>query len=228
MRYLCQHRQPESPVNPSSVQEAAPSAPAFDPARSYNFLYRIGLYRLMWHERTPRAPFTEWIGPGQGRTVLDIGAGAGTLSLWLASQGWKVTALDISEQGLRILRERAEAAGVQVQTLRKNIVTETLDIGAFDLVVDRECFQDQWEASERAGYARNLERLLAPGGTFMVQAWLRPAGQQPRPPPTVAEGEVESCFGFLHLDEMRREPLRRGLLRKQGLRATYRFRNKQG
>ncbi|XXF79130.1 class I SAM-dependent methyltransferase [Myxococcaceae bacterium GXIMD 01537] len=195
---------------------------------SYDLFYRFGLYRLMWHEAAPSAPFTDWVGPGQGRTALDIGAGAGTLSLWLAAQGWKVTALDASEQGLRILRKRAKTAGVSVQTVRKNIVTDTLDLGGFDLVVDRECFQDLWEDPEREGYARNLERVLGPGGTFIVQAWLRPAGQQPRPPPTVAEGMLEHWFSFLRLDEQRREPLRRGRRNKPGLRATYRFHNQRG
>lgn len=44
-------------------------------------------------------------------TVLDAGCGTGTEALWLAEQGWTVTAADISAVALAEARDRAAAAG---------------------------------------------------------------------------------------------------------------------
>jgi len=48
----------------------------------------------------------------QGRTVLDVGAGAGENSLVLAALGARVTALDISPRSLEVIRCRAELSGL--------------------------------------------------------------------------------------------------------------------
>ncbi len=45
-------------------------------------------------------------------TVLDAGCGTGTEALWLAEQGWDVTAADISATALAEARVRAAAAGM--------------------------------------------------------------------------------------------------------------------
>jgi SAM-dependent methyltransferase len=48
--------------------------------------------------------------------ALDVAAGRGRHSLWLASLGWDVTALDFSRAGLAALRGSADAAGLHVST----------------------------------------------------------------------------------------------------------------
>ena len=49
-------------------------------------------------------------------TVLDVAAGDGAASLYLAAQGFEVTALDIAEQGLKRLVVFAQEQGLQVNT----------------------------------------------------------------------------------------------------------------
>ncbi|NEW32491.1 class I SAM-dependent methyltransferase [Nocardia cyriacigeorgica] len=46
--------------------------------------------------------------------ALDAGCGTGGEALWLASRGWQVTAVDISEAALRHARDRADAAGSDI------------------------------------------------------------------------------------------------------------------
>jgi len=49
----------------------------------------------------------------RGKTVLDVGCGSGMYTLRIAQEARRVTAVDISEEMLRILREDAERLGVQ-------------------------------------------------------------------------------------------------------------------
>jgi 2-polyprenyl-3-methyl-5-hydroxy-6-metoxy-1,4-benzoquinol methylase len=46
--------------------------------------------------------------------ALDAGCGDGSDTLWLAAQGWQVTALDFSAAALAHARSMAEAAGADV------------------------------------------------------------------------------------------------------------------
>jgi len=52
-----------------------------------------------------------------GKSVLDVGAGTGVYSLYLASLGAKVTAIDSSEGMLRELRRSAEEFGIRLQNV---------------------------------------------------------------------------------------------------------------
>lgn len=52
-----------------------------------------------------------------GGKALDLGAGDGRHSLYLARNGFDVTAIDLSEQGLKKLNRAATMAGVRIQTI---------------------------------------------------------------------------------------------------------------
>lgn len=98
--------------------------------------------------------------------ALDVGAGEGGDALWLAEQGWKVTASDISQRALD--RIEAEAAHrnllVACQQADANRV-DAFDPAAFDLV------SAQYASIPRTPDGRGVANLLdavAPGGTLLV------------------------------------------------------------
>ena len=68
-------------------------------------------------------------------TALDLGCGEGGDAIWLAQQGWMVTAVDIARPALQRARERAASAGVgdRITWLRRDL-TEWQPAGGFDLV----------------------------------------------------------------------------------------------
>ena len=97
--------------------------------------------------------------PGQ---ALDLGCGEGADALWLASRGWLVTAVDISEVALT--RAAAAAGEAKVSWVHADLATSSLPAGAFDLVAAL-YFSAQREPGDRA--VRNMLAAVAPGGTLL-------------------------------------------------------------
>ncbi len=54
-----------------------------------------------------------FLGPVEGRTVLDVGTGTGRAAIGLARRGARVTGLDASAEMLRVARARASEAGLE-------------------------------------------------------------------------------------------------------------------
>lgn len=68
--------------------------------------------------------------------ALDVGAGEGADAVWLATQGWQVTALDVSPVALSRAAAHAADAGVgdRVTTLQHDLLSGSPVPGTYDLV----------------------------------------------------------------------------------------------
>jgi SAM-dependent methyltransferase len=98
--------------------------------------------------------------------ALDVGAGEGGDAMWLAEQGWRVTASDISQRALDRVAAEAErrGLGVECQQVDAN-ATRAYAGGAFDLV------SAQYASIPRTPDHRGVYNMLgavAPGGTLLV------------------------------------------------------------
>jgi len=89
-------------------------------------------------DRRPKVPgyikeqSDQW---GAGK-ALDLGAGDGAASLFLAANGWAVTAVDIADQGLKRLSLFAAEDGLEISTYCFDLdAKEWPDLGSFDLIV---------------------------------------------------------------------------------------------
>ncbi len=76
-----------------------------------------------------------FIGPVQGRRVLDVGTGAGRAALLLARAGAMVTAIDASDEMLAVARERAATEGARIRFEHGDAHTLEFPDRAFDVVV---------------------------------------------------------------------------------------------
>lgn len=72
---------------------------------------------------------------GGARTALDIGSGGGRNSLFLARSGYDVTAVDLSEVGLALTAQQAEAARLPVHTVREDINRFDFGGSRWDLIL---------------------------------------------------------------------------------------------
>ena len=73
-------------------------------------------------------------GVAAGR-ALDVGAGEGGDAIWLAEQGWEVTANDISRRALDRVSAEAERRGLRIECDHADVnALDAFASGAFDLV----------------------------------------------------------------------------------------------
>lgn len=101
------------------------------------------------------------LAPGR---ALDVGCGEGADSVWLASRGWDVTALDIAQNAVKQTLAAADAAGSRVTGLVSPFDEAPLDPGSFDLV--SALYPVLWRTPQRSS-ERRLVDLVAPGGTLL-------------------------------------------------------------
>jgi SAM-dependent methyltransferase len=97
--------------------------------------------------------------------ALDVGCGEGADAVWLAHQGWTVTAVDPSAVALDRARTAADAAGLDIAWRHAGLLDADLDHAGYDLV------SVQYPALRKAtdrGIERALLSAVAPGGTLLV------------------------------------------------------------
>ena len=99
-------------------------------------------------------------------TALDIGAGEGGDALWLAEQGWRVTASDISELALERVRAEAQRRSASVETLQADANAADPFAGArYDLVTA--AYASIPRTPDARGVANFLD-AVAPGGRLLL------------------------------------------------------------
>ncbi len=120
---------------------------------------------LMWSGNPNGTLVTETSGLVPGR-ALDVGAGEGGDALWLAEQGWSVTASDISQRALDRVSAEAERRGLRVECHHADAnALDVYETGAFDLA------SAQYASIHRTPDGRGVRNVLnavAPGGTLLV------------------------------------------------------------
>jgi SAM-dependent methyltransferase len=119
---------------------------------------------LVWSAE-PNALAASLLGGLAPGRALDVAAGEGRMALWLAGQGWQVTALDFSAVGLEKGRSRADELGLLVDWRLADATTEDLGELAYDLVMVLYLHLPHRDLRD---LLRRCARALAPGGHLLV------------------------------------------------------------
>ena len=150
-------------VGQSLASEDAEAA-ARPSAQATDWDHRYGGER-MWSGNPNGSLVNEVTGMSPGR-ALDVGAGEGGDAIWLAEQGWKVTASDISLRALERVGAEAERRKLPVECHRCDAnALEAYEPAAFDLVSAHYASIPR-TPEDRA--VHNLLNAVAPGGTLLV------------------------------------------------------------
>ncbi len=125
--------------------------------------------RPPWQADTPR-PFVlagfdaGWLAPGM--TVLEIGCGHGNTANWLARNGLKVLAVDVSKTAIQKARSTApETAGLAYEVA--DICAPISFQRTFDVILDTGCLQ-HLPSNLHAPYRENLLRASHAGSRFIA------------------------------------------------------------
>lgn len=125
---------------------------------------------VSWFEASPLSSLkaVDRIGPGNMRSIVDIGGGASALACALLGRGWRdIAVVDIADSAIAASRERLgpEAADVHwhVADIRQWVPDRR-----FDIWHDRAVFHFLIEAGDRAGYRRALEAGTHAGSHVII------------------------------------------------------------
>ncbi|HUU85270.1 MAG TPA: class I SAM-dependent methyltransferase [Phycisphaerae bacterium] len=99
-----------------------------------------------------------------GQRVLDLGTGTGTLARGLTRRGCSVVALDPSTALVTEARRLDHEAGLTVSYLVATTERNALADDSFDVVTAGQC----WHWFDRPAAAREVRRLLVPGGRLVI------------------------------------------------------------
>jgi SAM-dependent methyltransferase len=147
-----------------------------------------------WDRRAPHPLLVEWIEQQpalSGRRTLVVGSGLGDDAAYLALKGFHVIAFDISRSAIDAARRRFPSSPVDFR------VADLLNPPAewrqhFDLVVETYTTQSL-PIRLRPTVVLHVGRFVAPGGTLLVLAVARDAGERVEGPPwPLSRTEIES------------------------------------
>lgn len=103
------------------------------------------------------------------RKVLSVADGEGRNSVWLAEQGFEVTASEISPVALEKARKLAAGRQVAVSFERVDLLEYDWPASAYDALVA--VFIQFVGPQERAAVFDGMKRALRPGGVLMLQGY---------------------------------------------------------
>ena len=153
--------------------------------------YRLGAYEDRTH---PSAWLERWVPEVTAGRALDIPCGAGRNALYLASQGFSVTGIDISDVALVRAEATARARGLSAEWIRRDLDKGHGLTGTFDLIV-----MIHYVDLDLVG---DLADRLAPGGHLIVEVHLetdQPVAGPKDPAFRVAPGALRTAAGRLDL-----------------------------
>lgn len=108
--------------------------------------------------------------PDPSKTVLDIGCGEGKDAVYMAQQGYSVTAFDLTENGINKTQKLAESRGVKVNAYVDDINEFKAD-GQFDIIYSTGTVQYLFE-DRKQEFFKKLENMIKPNGIVYINVFV--------------------------------------------------------
>lgn len=162
----------------------------------YDVIYRY--FRAPW-DIGPRQELVETVESGRIKPCSTICLGSGTANnvIFLASKGFRVTAVDFSSAAIDLGRKRAAEAGVVVEFIQDDLTGLQHVHGTYDFLLDYGTLDDLGKKG-RDLYMENVLPLAHAGSLFLLYCFEWPQRKWERlyPFPMFMEpGEVQRRFG---------------------------------
>ena len=124
---------------------------------------------IPWNFKTPPDVLENLVRTGKITPckTIDLGCGTGNYAIYLAGEGFDVTAVDISSSAIKIAKNNASQKGIDCNFIVADILGDLKQIqSTFNFAYDWELLHHIFP-SNREKYIRNVYRLLNPGGQYL-------------------------------------------------------------
>ena len=138
----------------------------WDPKGSSAMLHRLGPVRLRFIREAVDLHWggnVESVKPLSGKTVLDVGCGAGLLCEPLARLGASVTGVDAAPENISAATAHAAGSGLAIDYRAGEL--GTLGLGQFDLIT---CMEVIEHVADKPAFVAQLAAHLAPDGLMVL------------------------------------------------------------
>lgn len=125
----------------------------------------LGDADFVWCPEGLREAEVHLLGPVSGRRVLEVGCGAAAAARWLAWQGAKVVALDLSLRMLQHAAAGAERTGIALPLLQADALALPIRDSSMDLACTS--FGAIPFVDDSATIMKEVYRVLRPGGRWV-------------------------------------------------------------
>lgn len=124
---------------------------------------------VMTRERRWRARLLATLAPAAGETIVDLGAGTGSMALLIKQTAPEchVIGIDPDPEVLAIARAKIETAGEQVELMQGTGEASVLNDALADKVISSLVLH-QCSQAAKEGLLANAFRLLKPGGLLLI------------------------------------------------------------
>jgi SAM-dependent methyltransferase len=106
--------------------------------------------------------------------AIDLGCGTGTNVITLAQNGWQVTGVDFVPKAIAAAKHKTKNVKAKVDLLVGDVTNLRGIEGPFDLALDIGCFHS---VDNQSAYLDELDRILAPGGHWLMYGFFKPDSQ---------------------------------------------------
>lgn len=101
----------------------------------------------------------------RGKKILEIGCGTGLYTVWLAAEGYDLTAVDVSSKMMAFAQEKIKKMGKQVKWVQADITEILDDLESYDGILSMTAFEF---IDEPEKVLQRLFNLLTPGGCLVI------------------------------------------------------------
>jgi len=165
--------------------------------RIRRFAFNFWYYRQPpWDTRvTPPevVAFADQYPPGR---ALDLGCGTGTNMIYLAERGWNTVGVDFAPRAIRAAQRRVKHLDHNIDFFVDDVTRLDKVSGQFDFILDMGCYHSL-DCVEQESYIKNLMRVLAQEGHYLLYIFYRPSAESARP--GVIEADLTRISAHLNL-----------------------------
>jgi ubiquinone/menaquinone biosynthesis C-methylase UbiE len=151
-----------------------------------------------WDVGRPQQAFVELVRAGElGKDkVLDVGCGTGENALYLASNGFSVIGVDLSNRAIAAARAKAAERRLNVDFRTGNALSLEFKDSVFENVIDSGLFHT-FPDNDRPLYAHEIVRVLVAGGRYFMLCFSEKEPTDWGGPRRITREEIETTFSPL-------------------------------
>lgn len=154
-------------------------------------MYKEG--NVPWDFGKPYKQLIDFVKENKPCRALDVGCGTGTDAIFLAQNGFNVSAIDISEEAIKIAKSKAEKAGVNVDFRVGDVLNMPHEDETFEFVNDNGCFH-LLDKSIWKGFVKEVVRVMKPKAKYLMKCFSDKEPPNPKIPYRLSKETIRKYF----------------------------------